>query len=103
MAGLAILALALLSIASFKSYSDLRLGRSRAAQLRSEIALGDSRIEALEERVRRLKEDPAMLEQLAREEMLMARPGDVVIVLPEPALEASGETAGGSGEEAGDN
>jgi len=107
MAGLGILALVVLSIASFKSYSDLRLGRSREAQLKSEIAQGDERIEALQERVRRLKEDPAMLEQLAREELMMARPGEVVIVLPETTVEAidraPDEPAAGSGDEAGDN
>jgi cell division protein FtsB len=107
MAGLGILALLVLSIASFKSYSDLRLGRGREAQLKSEIAQGDERIEALEERIKRLKGDPAMLEQLAREELLMARPGEVVIVLPEAAVEAidqaPDEPAAGSADEAGDN
>jgi hypothetical protein len=48
-----------------------------------------------------------MLEQLAREEMLMARPGEIVIVLPEPVVEATDEgaelPAGGSADEAGRN
>ncbi len=82
MTALAVLALVLLFVASFKSYGDLRLGRARAAQLQGEIEATEGRIEALEERVERLREDPAMLEQLAREELLMARPGEVVIVLP---------------------
>lgn len=37
----------------------------------------------LEERIRRLREDPAEVERLARELLELARPGDVVIRVPE--------------------
>lgn len=83
---LGVLALALLFVASFKGYGDLRLGRSREAQLQGEIETSEARIKALEDKVVRLREDPAMLEQFAREELLMARPGEVVIVLPEKTV-----------------
>ena len=79
----------LLFVASFKSYGDLRVGRAHQAQLRSEIEDSEARIQALEQRVERLRDDPAMLEQLAREELMMARPGEVVIVLPEDTLTAA--------------
>ena len=91
MNALGVLALVGLFVASFKSYGDLRVGRGREAQLQGEIGASERRIAALEEKVRRLREDPAMLEQLAREELLMARPDEVVIVLPqEPLTEAPG-------------
>lgn len=98
MTALGVLALVLLFAASFKGYGDLRLGRAREAQLQGEIEASEGRIEALEERVERLREDPAMLEQLAREELLMARPGEVVIVLSDDAV---GEAAAPSREASG--
>ena len=81
-----VLALVLLFVASFKSYGDLRLGRARETLLQGAIEGTEARIEALEQRVERLRHDPAMLEQLAREELMMARPGEIVIVLPEEML-----------------
>jgi cell division protein FtsB len=77
-----ILALVFLSIATFKSYRDLEMGRSREAELRQQVRASEARVETLEARVERLREDPATVEQLAREELLMARPGEVVILLP---------------------
>ena len=93
MTAIGVLALVLLFVASFKSYGDLRLGRGREAELRGEIEASESRIKALEEKVMRLRDDPAMLEQLAREELLMARPGEVVILLPEETMNAA-DTSG---------
>ena len=82
MAMVGILALAFLSIATFKSYRDLETGRSREAELRQQVRESEARVESLEARVERLREDPATVEKLAREELLMARPGEVVILLP---------------------
>jgi cell division protein FtsB len=97
-AALGILALLALSIASFESYRDLRMGRGRELELRREISATEGRIESLEQRVSRLRDDPATLEQLAREELMMARPGEVVIVLPEePAPEAVERGSEGEG------
>ena len=85
-----VLALMLLSVASFKSYSDLRVGRGQEAELREQIAASEERLGALEHRLERLRRDPAMLERLAREELMMARPGEVVIVLLQEAAAVSG-------------
>ena len=97
MGAIGVIALLLLSVASFKSYRDLRVGRGQATELSRQIADSEERIEVLEERIERLRDDPAKLEQLAREELMMARPGDVVIILPESSEEAAAESA-----EAGD-
>jgi len=87
MGGIGILALVLLSVASLDSYRDLKAGRGQEADLNQRIAATDGRIEELEAQVEGLREDPAMLERLAREELMMARPGEVVIVLPASELE----------------
>ncbi len=113
LAAVGVLALVFLSIATFKSYRDLEVGRSREAELRRLIRESTVRVETLEARVERLREDPATVEQLAREELLMARPGEVVILLPAgeeqdagdgespmggpPAAEATGGGEGGDG------
>ena len=66
-----------------KSYSDLSLARSHEAELTDEIAAAETRIEALSHGIELLESDPHTLERLAREELGMVRPGDVVIILPE--------------------
>ncbi len=98
-----ILALALLSIATFKSYRDLEMGRSRASELRRQIGASEARVETLEARVERLRKDPATVEQLAREELLMARPGEVVILLPadDSGIDAVAQEPAGTGDATG--
>ena len=74
--------LALVATAGFRSAGNLESARAQESNLRAEIDQAQLRIEALESRLSRLDEDPATLERLAREELGMVRPGDVVIVLP---------------------
>lgn len=74
----------LLLLAAFgaKSYQDLKAAQARELELEARIAEKQAHIAALARRVERLGGDPATLERLAREELWMARPADVVIVLP---------------------
>jgi len=71
----------LLSFGGAKSYQELEVARGRAAELERRLAETQLRIRGLEERVDQLEDDPAMLERLARDELGMVRPEDVVIVL----------------------
>lgn len=75
--------LLLLTIASFGSYRDLEAARQRQELLETKIEATRLRNEELTQRVRRLQDDPAAIERLAREQYRMMRPGDVVVVLPE--------------------
>jgi cell division protein FtsB len=77
------LVLALLAIAAFKSSRDLTLARQREQQLEERIAATRKRSELLKVRIERLHNDPGLLERLAREDLGMVRPKDVVIELPE--------------------
>ncbi len=93
----------LLLLAAFgaKGYQDLKAAQARESELEARIAEKQARIAALARRVERLAGDPATLERLAREELWMARPADVVIVLPpepgqEPPLAAPGARRKGS-------
>ncbi len=82
--GVAVLSLlGLLAVAGVKSYHDLATARRHEAELAVEIEKAKERIVGLRDRVEQLDLDPLTLERLAREDLGMVRPGDVVIVLPE--------------------
>ncbi len=80
--------LVLMAAAVSRTLGDLRMGRAHESELRRQIADSEARIEQLEDRARRLRSDAAEMETLAREELLMARPGEMVILLPEETAEA---------------
>jgi cell division protein FtsB len=85
----ALLLFALLAIAALKSSRDLETARARERWLRSQITATQAASERLRLRIDRLHHDPGMLEQLAREDLGMVRPGDVVIELPDPKAPAA--------------
>jgi cell division protein FtsB len=82
-------ALVLLAFASVKSHRDLVEARDHERLLKSTIGATERRIERLHGRIRQLRDDPVTLDRMAREELGLVKPGDVVIVLPEEPL-ASG-------------
>jgi cell division protein FtsB len=75
--------LLLLAVASLKSYRDLETARGRERLLEGRIQQTETRIEQLHGRIDRLRQDPGALERLAREDLGMVRPGDLVLILPE--------------------
>ena len=79
-----LLVLALLAIAALKSSRDLEAARGRERLLETRIAETRARSEKLQARIERLKHDPGMLERLAREDLGLVRPGDVIVELPNP-------------------
>ncbi len=79
-----LLVLALLAIAGLKSSRDLEAARARERLLEKRIAETRAESERLRVRIDRLRHDPGMLERLAREDLGMVRPGDVIIELPVP-------------------
>ncbi len=80
--GALLLAVILVLLADLKSYRDLQAAQASEADLEERIAETRARVEALAERRDLLLEDPATLERLAREELTMARPDEVVLLLP---------------------
>jgi cell division protein FtsB len=77
--------MALLAIAGLKSWRDLESARERERLLETRIEATNGEIERLRGKIERLRDDPGALERLAREDLGMVRPGDVVIELPRPA------------------
>ncbi len=78
----AVLLLALAS-AALKGWRDYERTLARQSTLEVELAATEARIVALRRRVERLQRDPVTLDRVAREELGMVDPRDVVIVLPE--------------------
>ena len=74
----------LLATFGLKSYRDLAGVRGREHQLLAEIAGTEERIALLKHRIESLKNDPVMLDRVARESLGLVRPEDVVIVMPPP-------------------
>jgi cell division protein FtsB len=73
----------LLGTVGARSWKDLERARGRQAELTEKIEETEVRIEALDRRIRRLRNDPLLVERLAREDLGLAREGDVIFVLPE--------------------
>jgi cell division protein FtsB len=72
----------LVIVAGLKSYRDLSVAQERQGSLERRVEASHVRVEALRSRVDLLRNDPAMLERLAREQRGLVLPDDLVLVLP---------------------
>ncbi len=68
-----------------KGYLATRRARAEAEKLREEIQKLNEENRRLADDVHALKTDPTAVERVAREQMGLARPGELVFRLPEPA------------------
>lgn len=89
--GVALFLIALFLVAGFKTWRDLNVVERREAELEASIAETRGEIGEIEGRLQRLEDDPAVLERLAREELAMTYPDELVILLPKeaPAVEGA--------------
>jgi cell division protein FtsB len=74
--------LLVLATAALKGWRDLDRSRVRESELKARIAATEQRIETLRREIRDLQSDPATLERVAREDLGLVRPDEVVVVLP---------------------
>lgn len=82
----------LLGTFGLRGWQDVSRARERERVLAANVAATEARITELRRRIERLKDDPVTLDRMAREELGLVSPDDVVIVVP-PAP-AAGGTAG---------
>jgi cell division protein FtsB len=87
----AVVAFLVLLLATFalRGWQDVSRARARARALEAEVAATEARIAELRRRIDRLRDDPVTLDRLARQEVGLVAPGDVVIVLPERGRSAT--------------
>lgn len=71
-----------LATAALKGWRDLAAAQAREQALAAEVAAAEARIEEAKRRIARLQEDPVTLDRIAREELGLVSPQDVVVVLP---------------------
>ena len=59
--------------------------RSRLDDLQAQVAVLEAENQRLREEVRRLEHDDGAVERIAREELLMARPDEEILLVPAPS------------------
>jgi cell division protein FtsB len=74
----------------------MRRARRVVEQLRAEIAKLNEENRKLAEDVQALKSDPRIIERIAREEMGLARPGELIFKLPPKPRKPAADPAPGS-------
>jgi len=90
-----LLALAVIAVliavgaASLRSWRDLAEQRAHEAEVAAAIVKTETRVRQLEERNRRLEKDAVTLERLARQELGLVKPDDLVVVFPPAARPSS--------------
>jgi cell division protein FtsB len=80
--GLALLMLAVHDIFGVHGFLAMRRTQKQIQQLRGEIERLNKENNALSERVQSLRTDPKAVERIAREEMGLARPGELIFKMP---------------------
>lgn len=69
-------------LAGDRGFLQVRKQRAQVGTLQAEVSAIVERNEALEKEVARLTKEPAAVEKIAREDLSLVAPGDVVLVLP---------------------
>ncbi len=67
-----------------RGYLQMRQRHKEVRQLELEVDHLQEENQRLGQLIQRLRSDPAAIERIAREEMKLARPGEVIFTLPAP-------------------
>ena len=81
--GLLTVAMLLLAVFNDKGALQVHAQSKRLAAIESEISTMDSENKRLTDEIQSLRTDPDAIEKLAREELKLVKPGEVVLVTPE--------------------
>ena len=74
---------AVVGFAGANSYRDLAAARARVDELSLQISEARQRVSSLSDEIWLLQKHPATLQRVAREELGVVAPGEIVVVLPE--------------------
>jgi cell division protein FtsB len=81
--GLLTVAVLVLAVFNDKGLLQVHAQSSKLAAMQTEVAQIDAENKELTKEIQRLRTDPSMIEQLAREELKLVKPGEVVLVTPQ--------------------
>ena len=76
-----------------RGYLALRRRREELQALEEQVRKLREENQKLEQQIKALKSDPKAIEKLAREQMKLARPGEIIYVLPEKREQGTGDRA----------
>ena len=82
--GLLTIAAILLAVFNDKGALQVRAQSQKYADIQAEADALEAENKALLEEIQSLRSDPNAIEKLAREELKLVKPGEVVLVTPEP-------------------
>jgi cell division protein FtsB len=91
--GLALLALGVHDVFGSHGFLAMRRSQKELEQLRGEVERLHQENRELADHVEALRTDPKTIERIAREEMGLARPGEMIFKLPPPETEKPGSPA----------
>ena len=80
--GLLVVAMLLLAVFNDKGMMQVRAQAKALSGLESDISRIEAENKALSDEIHALRTDPAKIEKLAREELRLVKPGEVVLVTP---------------------
>lgn len=83
-AGLALFALVVNELVGESGYLARRQQHRQIQTLTEEIEKLKQENQQLGQRIRALRSDPSAIEELAREQLHLARPGEVIVTIPSP-------------------
>lgn len=92
--GLALLALGIHDVFGSHGFLAMRRTQKQIEQLQGEIERLNQENHELTDHVDALRTDPKTIERIAREEMGLARPGEMIFKLPPPATQEPSRPAG---------
>lgn len=90
--GVALAALAIHDVLGPHGFLAMRRTQKEMEQLRADIQRLNQENDELGGQVKSLKTDPKSIERIAREEMGLARPGEMIFKLPPPPEKSGGAT-----------
>lgn len=99
--GLALLAVGIHDVFGAHGYLAMRRSQQQIEELRGEIERLNQENQKLAEHVNALKTDPDTIEKIAREEMGLAKPGEMIFKLPPTPAGAAPAEAGKPNSSAG--
>lgn len=81
--GLLTVAVLVLAVFNDKGLLQVHMQSQKLSTIETEVAQIDAENKQLTKEIQGLRTDPAMIERLAREELKLVKPGEVVLVTPE--------------------
>jgi cell division protein FtsB len=82
--GLLTVAMVLLAVFDDRGVLEVNKRHSELARIKNEIAALQQNNETLKTEIDDLRYDPATIERIAREQLKLVKPGEIILITPEP-------------------